>query len=43
MFCSFDTKPGYAGVPTPLYEAANVLPMLDDAKESVQKLQSFLR
>ena len=38
VFCNFDTKPGYAGVPNPLYEADNVLLMLGDAKESVQKL-----
>ena len=43
VFCNFDTKPGYAGVPNPLYEADNVLLMLGDAKESVQKLQSFLK
>ena len=41
VFCNFDTKPGYAGVPNPLYEADNVLLMLGDAKESVQKLLSF--
>ena len=42
VFCNFDTKPGYAGVPNPLYEADNVLLMLGDAKESVSQLQSFL-
>ena len=42
VFCNFDTKPGYAGVPNPLYEASNVLLMLGDAKESVIKLQSYL-
>ena len=42
VFCNFDTKPGYAGVPNPLYEAENVLLMLGDAKESVAQLQSFL-
>ena len=42
VFCNFDTKPGYAGVPNPLYEADNVLLMLGDAKESVAQLQSFL-
>ena len=41
VFCNFDTKPGYAGVPNPLYEADNVLLMLGDAKESVQTLLSF--
>ena len=42
VFCNFDTKPGYAGVPNPLYEADNVLLMLGDAKESVGALQAFL-
>ena len=42
VFCNFDTKPGYAGVPNPLYEADNVLLMLGDAKESVSQLQSYL-
>ena len=42
VFCNFDEKPGYAGVPNPLYEADNVLLMLGDAKESVAQLQSFL-
>ena len=31
VFCNFDTKPGYAGVPNPLYDASNVLLMLGDA------------
>jgi len=43
VFCNFDTKPGYAGVPNPLYDADNVLLMLGDAKESVQKLTDSLR
>ena len=43
VFCNFDTKPGYAGVPNPLYEADNVLLMLGDAKESVGELLSFVR
>ena len=42
VFCNFDTKPGYAGVPNPLYEADNVLLMLGDAKESVDRLRSLL-
>ena len=42
VFCNFDTKPGYAGVPNPLYEADQVLLMLGDAKTSVQTLRSFL-
>jgi NAD(P) transhydrogenase subunit beta len=43
VFCNFDEKPGYAGVPNPLYEADNVLLMLGDAKESVAQLQNCLR
>ncbi|MBR4290828.1 MAG: NAD(P)(+) transhydrogenase (Re/Si-specific) subunit beta [Oscillospiraceae bacterium] len=43
VFCNFDTKPGYAGVPNPLYEAENVLLMLGDAKESVQQLNAFVK
>ena len=42
VFCNFDTKPGYAGVPNPLYDADNVLMMLGDAKESVAQLRKFL-
>lgn len=42
VFCNFDNKPGYAGVPNPLYEAENVLLMLGDAKESVAQLQGCL-
>ena len=42
VFCNFDEKPGYAGVPNPLYQADNVLLMLGDAKESVQQLRSYL-
>lgn len=42
VFCNFDTNPGYAGVPNPLYEAENVLLMLGDAKETVNQLRSFI-
>ena len=39
VICNFDTKPGYAGVENPLYAAdPNVLLMLGDAKESLQKM-----
>ncbi len=43
VFCNFDTKSGYAGVPNPLYEADNVLLMLGDAKESVKQLIGFVK
>ena len=42
VFCNFDEKPGYAGVPNPLYEADNVLLTLGDAKESIAQLHHFL-
>ena len=43
VFCNFDTKPGYAGVPNPLYDAEHVLLMLGDAKESVKQLLDYVR
>ena len=42
IVCNFDTNPGYAGVPNPLYEKENTIMMLGDAKETVsQIIQSF--
>ena len=38
IICNFDDKPGYAGVPNPLYGAENTVMMLGDAKETVAKL-----
>ena len=43
VFCNFDTKPGYAGVPNPMYEADNVLLMLGDAKASVDTLLGYVK
>jgi NAD(P) transhydrogenase subunit beta len=43
VFCNFDTKPGYAGVPNPLYESDKVLLMLGDAKTSVEQLMGFVK
>ena len=43
VFCNFDTKPGYAGVPNPLYESDRVLLMLGDAKASVGQLAGFIK
>ncbi len=40
IICNFDTKPGYAGVPNPLYESENTIMMLGDAKETVSELTS---
>ena len=38
IICNFDTKPGYAGVPNPLYESEKTIMMLGDAKETVAQL-----
>lgn len=42
IVCNFDTNPGYAGVPNPLYENPNTVMKLGDAKQTVQELiESF--
>ena len=38
IVCNFDTKPGYAGVPNPLYESGKTTLLLGDAKETVAGL-----
>ncbi len=39
IICNFDTKPGYAGVPNPLYDGApHIYLMLGDAKASLEEL-----
>jgi NAD(P) transhydrogenase subunit beta len=38
IICNFDEKPGYAGVPNPLYKMDNTLLLLGDAKETVQTI-----
>lgn len=43
IICNYDTSPGYAGVPNPLYEMENkVIMLLGDAKESLSELQKML-
>ena len=42
IICNFDTKPGYAGVPNPLYESESTIMMLGDAKETVASLTDAL-
>jgi NAD(P) transhydrogenase subunit beta len=38
IICNFDTKPGYSGVPNPLYSSEKAILMLGDAKETVERL-----
>jgi hypothetical protein len=39
---NFDEKPGYSGVPNPLYANPNTIMMLDDANASANALISCL-
>ncbi|WP_277466828.1 NAD(P)(+) transhydrogenase (Re/Si-specific) subunit beta [Parabacteroides sp. PF5-6] len=38
VICNFDRKPGYAGVPNPLYEMEKVTLLLGDAKETLAEV-----
>ncbi len=38
IVCNFDEKPGYAGVPNPIYTNPKTIMKLGDAKETVQEL-----
>lgn len=40
--CNFDDKPGYSGVPNPLYEKSNTVMLPGDAKKTVQQLLDTL-
>ncbi len=42
IVCNFDEKPGYAGVPNPLYNNDKTIMMLGDAKETVAQLISAI-
>ncbi len=42
IICNFDRKPGYAGVPNPLYERAGVIFLEGDAAASLGKLAGLL-
>ncbi len=42
IICNFDRKPGYAGVPNPLYNRPGVIFLEGDAADSVEKLRSLL-
>jgi NAD(P) transhydrogenase subunit beta len=42
IMCCFDTKPGYAGVPNPLFTDPRTLFLEGDAKDSVQKILGWL-
>ena len=40
IVCNYDDKPGYAGVPNPLYTQPNVIMLLGDAKDTLTRLIS---
>ena len=42
IVCNFDEKPGYSGVPNPLYENSKTIMMLGDAKATASALISSL-
>jgi len=42
IICNYDLKPGYAGVPNPIYSKPNVFLLLGDAKESLKKLINLI-
>lgn len=42
IVCNKDTRPGYSGVDNPLYEKDNVVLLLDNAADSIEKLHLAL-
>lgn len=42
IICNFDRKPGYAGVPNPLYDKPGVIFLEGDALASLEKLKGLL-
>ncbi len=42
IICNFDRKPGYAGVPNPLYDRPGVIFLEGDAAASMEKLKNLL-
>ena len=43
IICNLDTNPGYAGVDNPLYTQENVVMLLGDASETVERLTNSLK
>jgi len=43
IICNYDDKPGYAGVPNPLYGREGVILMTGDAAETVARLVDMAR
>ncbi|HOY65103.1 MAG TPA: NAD(P)(+) transhydrogenase (Re/Si-specific) subunit beta, partial [bacterium] len=43
IVCNFDDKPGYSGVPNPLYERPNAILLFGDAKATLASLIAKLK
>ncbi|TKB24600.1 hypothetical protein FCL47_17345 [Desulfopila sp. IMCC35006] len=43
IVCNLDTKPGYSGVPNPLYTANKTILLIGDARETISNLHAALR
>jgi NAD(P) transhydrogenase subunit beta len=42
VVCNLDDRPGYSGVENPLYEQGNVIMLLGEAKETLDRLMKAL-